>query len=140
MTSIDTKEPPKIFYDETLKKLESLLDTSPVITLKDSQVLESSESTINRFFILMKLYHLVKEGGLPWLQPSTTIGNDGKVSFEWKQNNNVLGLAVNPNGSSEFIKGLTTETSEIVEVSEQSFDTKLIDIWKWLLTGSSSKV
>ena len=134
MVETDVKELPLDFaFDEAFKKLDGLLNSLPTADSDNSQAIKSAENATDTFFTSIDLFRLIKKEGLPWFHPQITTDTNGSMNFQWLQNDKYLELIIKPDKSSQFIKGLYKTTSELVEIKKQSFDVKLISVWKWLI-------
>ena len=134
MLETDAKELPLDFaFDEAFKKLDGLLNSLPTTDSSTSQAVTSAGKATDSFFTSIDLFRLIKKEGLPWFHPQISTGPEGSMNFQWLQNDKYLELIIKPNKSSQFIKGLYKTTSEIIDVKKQSFDAKLISVWKWLI-------
>ncbi len=138
MAEGNVKELPLNFsFDEAFKKLDGLLNTIPANSTNSqaisSQAIKSVGEAANSFFTSIDLFRLIKKEGLPWFHPQITTCPDGSMNFQWLREDKFLELIVKPDKSSQFIKGFHKTTSELVDIKKQSFDAKLIDVWKWLI-------
>lgn len=146
LTPINKSDPQIPFKSlaNTFAKLDGSFKDSKVAFASNTKSYSNSLiSTIAKDFIT-KFFQLLEKDNLMWLEPRVTTHSVIGLCFEWAHNGKYLGLAIESDGSTEFVKAYGSKTTNQewrlqtlreVEMGKQPSNVELVNIWKWLIVS-----